>query len=121
VHSATASYKSTRGYFDVLGGRFIGHGPVEAIKVRPAAPTSRIFAEVPAFTVHDELYLHELWPDIEVHFTARHGDNDVPVVWTRTVAAGRVCYSCPGHRSASLKDESVRSILRLGLQWLCRV
>jgi hypothetical protein len=31
IHAATASFKETLPYFEILGGRFIGHGPVEGI------------------------------------------------------------------------------------------
>src|SRR5262245_22912973 len=36
LHSATASYKGTDRYFEILGGRFTGHGRVEALEVRAA-------------------------------------------------------------------------------------
>lgn len=121
VHSATASYKPTPGYFEVLGGRFTGHGPVQSFDVRPARADDPIFAGIPAFTVHDELYLHELQPDIDVHFQADHEGKAEPMVWTRTVGEGRVCYACPGHRSASMKNEAVREILRRGMRWVCRL
>jgi len=118
VHSATASYKPSLGYFEVLGGRFVGHGPVETIDIRPARAHDPIFEGIPAFTVRDELYLHELQPDIDVHFEADHQGKTVPVVWTRTVGKGRVCYTCPGHRAASMQHESVREVLRRGLKWV---
>lgn len=120
VHSATASYKPTPGYFEVLGGRFIGHGPVEPFEIRPARDADPIFGGIAAFVVKDELYLHELQPDIEVHFHADHQGKAEPIVWTRSVGSGRVCYVCPGHRSASMKHDSVREILRRGLLWVCR-
>jgi type 1 glutamine amidotransferase len=120
VHSATASYKPTRGYFEVLGGRFTGHGPVEEFEIRPARDDDPIFSGIPAFIVRDELYLHELWPDIDAHFYADHQGKPVPMVWTRTLESGRVCYVCPGHRSASMQHPAVREILRRGLQWTCR-
>jgi type 1 glutamine amidotransferase len=118
VHSATASYKPTRGYFEVLGGRFTGHGPVQSIEVRPVRGASPIFEGIPAFTVHDELYVHELQPDLDVHFVAEHQGKAEPMVWTRAYGSGRVCYACPGHRAASMQHESVREILRRGLTWV---
>lgn len=120
VHSATASYKKTPAYFEVLGGRFTGHGRIEPIDIRPAAADDSIFAGIPRFTVKDELYLHELQPDIRVHFETTHKGRTEPMVWTRTVGSGRVCYSCPGHRSASLRVPEVAEILRRGLAWVCR-
>jgi hypothetical protein len=38
IHSASASFKQEARYFQILGGRFVGHGPVEAFQLQPAAP-----------------------------------------------------------------------------------
>ncbi len=120
VHSATASYKKTPAYFEVLGGRFIGHGPIEPIAIRPSQPDDPIFAGIPPFSVKDELYLHELQPDIRVHFETTHKGRSAPMVWTREPGAGRVCYTCPGHRSASMRVPEVVEIVRRGLAWVSR-
>lgn len=118
VHSATASYKPTPGYFEILGGRFIGHGPIQPIDIRPTRDDDPIFGGIPAFTVRDELYLHELQADIVPHFDAEHDGKRVPMVWTRTAGRGRVCYVCPGHRSASMQHDAVRRILCRGMEWV---
>ena len=117
VHSATASFKQTPHYFEILGGRFIGHGQVENFTVKPAEnPT--IFGAIPGFDVVDELYLHECQPDIEVHFTTEYEGEEVPVVWTHTYGKGRICYACPGHRTGSMKNETYQKILQRGLDWV---
>ena len=120
IHSATASFKEALRYFEILGGRFTGHGPVAAFDVRPASPTDEIFGGIPPFRVRDELYLHELVSDIDVHFLAEHEGEPVPVVWTHRHGKGRVCYACPGHRTESLQVPAMREILRRGLTWVCR-
>jgi type 1 glutamine amidotransferase len=118
VHSATASYKRTPAYFQILGGRFVGHGPVQPIEVRPVAAGDEVFAGIPPFIIKDELYLHELQPDIRVHFDALHESKREPMVWTREQGRGRVCYLCPGHRSASMEHGAVQEIVRRGLRWV---
>lgn len=120
VHSATASYKRTPAYFTVLGGRFVGHGPVEPIAVRPSHADDDLFGGIDGFTVKDELYLHELQPDIRCRFETTYRGEPAPLVWTREPGAGRVCYVCPGHRSASMAHPSVQEILRRGLRWVGR-
>lgn len=97
VHSATASFKETPRYTEILGGRFTGHPPVGPLEIRAAggatnratagvsarrdradphadyvtAGVDEIFGQVAPFTVTDEAYRHELADDIRVHFTAR--------------------------------------------------
>jgi type 1 glutamine amidotransferase len=117
VHSATASFKVEPGYHRILGGRFVGHGPVEAFEVTPV-DGSDLFAGLSAFTVKDELYDHELEAEIEPHFTARLGEREIPVVWTRRYGRGRVCYACPGHRAATLRDETYQKVLQRALAWV---
>lgn len=118
IHSATASYKPVRGYFDVLGGRFVGHGPVRSIEVQPSQPEDPIFAGIGPFSITDELYLHELASDIRPHFFSLHEGRPVPLVWTREVGSGRICYVGPGHRSASMQHAAVQEILRRGVSWV---
>jgi type 1 glutamine amidotransferase len=120
VHSATASYKPAQGYFDVLGGRFVGHGPVQRMEIQPSRPDDDVFGGIEAFAIHDELYLHELASDIQPRFHTVSEGQPVPIVWTREVGHGRVCYVGPGHRSASMSHPAVQEILRRGLGWICR-
>lgn len=119
VHSATAAFQEQLHYFEILGGRFIGHGPIEAFEVKPVSE-SEIFIDIPAFTVKGELYIHELQPGILAHFTATHEGQEVPIVWTYYYDQGRVCYAAPGHRTETLHDETFQKVLQRGLAWVCR-
>jgi len=117
LHSATASFKDSKRYSEILGGRFIGHGPVENFEV-----TGRkydIFNGIAPFTIRDELYIHDLQPGVDVHFTTRQEGREAPVVWTHSYGAGRVCYAVPGHTTNSLKHPAMQEILRRGLKWTC--
>jgi type 1 glutamine amidotransferase len=118
IHAATASFKETLPYFDILGGRFIGHGAVEKFKVNKLK--SEVFGEIGDFEVRDELYIHEVNPNIEVHFTAKHKGKDVPVVWTYRYDKGKVCYAVPGHTTESMKNPAYQDVLRRGLEWVCK-
>jgi len=118
IHSATAAFKKQLHYFEILGGRFIGHGPIEPFEVKPVSE-SEIFAGIPAFIVKDELYIHELQPGITPHFTATHDGQEIPIVWTYHYRQGRVCYAVPGHRTETMRDETYQKILKRGLTWVC--
>lgn len=122
VHSATASFKQSPAYFDILGGRFVGHPPVSALRVQPTQPIDDVFGAVAPFEVRDEAYHHELAADLRVHFTARIGGDGaeaVPFVWTRRHGSGRVCYVGAGHCAGSLTHPSIQGILQTGLRWVC--
>jgi len=119
LHSASASFKEQPGYFDILGGRFVDHGPVEPFLVRPTPVAEGIFGEVDAFSVRDELYRHEFEPENAIHFYTMVDGEREPVVWTRRFGAGRVCYCSLGHTGGSMRHPAVRRIVRQGLVWAC--
>lgn len=116
VHSATASFKTSAAYFELLGGRFIGHGKVQRLTFRPCRED--LFRGIPEFVVRDELYRHEFKPGVVVHWVASDGREEVPAVWTYSYAAGRVCYLLPGHLGGSLRHPAVQEIVRAGLAWI---
>lgn len=116
IHAATASFKQTLPYFKILGGRFVGHGAVERFQVERLE--GGIF-DIGDFEVRDELYIHDLEPDIEVHFTAKHEGKDVPVVWTKQYGKGKVCYAVPGHTTGTMGNKTYQEVLKRGLEWIC--
>lgn len=116
IHAATASFKETMPYFDILGGRFIGHGAVENFEVKRVR--DEVFGGIENFVVKDELYIHELQPGIEVHFTAKHEGTDIPVVWTYQYGKGKICYAVPGHTTGSMRNETYQQVLKRGLMWV---
>ena len=118
VHTATASFKQQMHYFEILGGRFTGHGPIERFEV--SRVNDEIFGGIEDFVVKDELYIHELQSGIETHFTAKYEGEDVPVVWTYQYGQGRVCYAVPGHTTSTMRNESYQKVLQRALKWVCR-
>ena len=116
LHAATASFKNALPYFEILGGRFIGHGPVENIEIRKI--WDEVFQGIGDFSVKDELYIHGLHPEIEVHFTAKLEGKDVPVVWTYRYGRGKVCYAVPGHTTSSMKNKTYQQLLGRALVWV---
>ena len=117
LHSATASFKDSIRFTNILGGKFTGHGPVKTFNMIPAPP-STIFGGISEFQVIDELYLHDLQPDIDVHFSSLHNGQKIPTVWTRLHGEGRVCYACPGHRSASMRVTGYQHLMSRALTWI---
>jgi len=117
VHSVTASFKGEKRYFQIIGGRFTGHGPVESFKIESAK--REIFGDIDDFYVRDELYLHDTQMGIDIHFTTKHEGKDVPAVWTYQYGEGRVCYAVPGHLTESMRNKEYQKVLQRGLSWVC--
>jgi type 1 glutamine amidotransferase len=119
VHSASASFTEEEAYLQLLGGRFVEHGPVEPFDVRPTGLPDDPFGDIPPFSVEDELYRHEYDPGNRIHLYTPLGDEQEPVVWTRSHGAGRVCYSALGHTVSSMRHPQAQQILQRGLVWAC--
>lgn len=117
LHSATASFKSRAAYFDILGGRFTGHGRVTRFTARPAA--ADVFGCSDTFTLRDELYHHELIGEPEILYTASDGAGDHPAAWRHSYGRGRVFYLVTGHRAGAFRNPVVRRLLTRGTVWAC--
>lgn len=121
VHSASASFKHEKRFTQLLGGQFVGHGPVQRFTVQPSVEQDPVFGRLEAFQVRDELYRHEWDPGNRIHFFTTVADSEMPepVVWTRSFGMGRVCYCSLGHRAAVLRHPAVSTVLGRGLIWVC--
>jgi type 1 glutamine amidotransferase len=116
IHCASASFKDQPRYFEILGGRFRGHGPVENFRVDPTKRDD-IFAGIPGFYVRDECFRHDYDPSIQIHFSTTIDGEVEPVVWTRMHGEGRVCYCSLGHTVHAMYHPQVLEILKRGLLW----
>jgi type 1 glutamine amidotransferase len=120
IHSASASFREEPRYYDILGGQFVHHSPVEEFIVQPAEPPDEVFGVMAPFSVRDELYRHEYDPTNRVHFYATVGEEREPVVWTRHWGQGRVCYCALGHTLSAMRHPHVHQILQHGLAWAAK-
>lgn len=122
LHSASASFKqppeTAARYADVLGGRFLTHGKVEPVFVRPTREHT-LFEDIPDFYLIDELYRHTYNPANTIHFWVDVAGEHEPVAWSRAHGLGRVFYLSSGHRTAVFDDPNLREIIRRGLAWVC--
>ena len=116
IHSSTASFKESKGWFNLMGGRFVSHEMV--IPFTSSSSGSKIFSPE-SFTVKDELYIHETRPGISVCYSTQKEGKAVPVVWTQNYGKGRVCYIEPGHVAASFEVPEVVKVIKEGLTWVC--
>lgn len=121
IHSVSASYKGCNQFYEILGGRFREHGPIEEFHVYPEISSDKLFGARGPFVVKDELYLHELNSRVTTHFfTVVEGQTE-PVVWTKQHGKGRVCYVSLGHTIQSIKHPAVKQIIQSGLLWAAGV
>lgn len=118
IHGASASFKETHRYFDILGGRFVNHGRIEPYTIKRTQGADPAFSVTEPFSVTDELYIHRYGNDVGVQYATETAHGPEPVVWTRAHGKGRVCYLSLGHVGAVFKNEAVRTIISDALSFI---
>jgi uncharacterized protein len=101
---------------DLIGSRFITHGPYHHFSVSVTKPNDPLLAGIEPFETDDELYVMKLADDIDVLLNSHWGGTGVlnitvedavrPLMYRRRVGQGGVLYLALGHNnraSASLR------------------
>lgn len=114
IHAATDTYPNFKGYIEMIGGQFAGHGDqatVEIINQDPAHPACKPITARP-WVVHDEIYLLKNFDRKKVHGLLtldKHPNNktpgDYPIAYCKTYGQGRVIYTSLGHRGDVWDDD----------------
>ena len=117
IHNATDTFENKQEALRLIGGHFITHPPQLDIPVEIVDPDHPVTQGVRPFTVFDELYVLESWPE-DYHLLARTPTADgQPIAWVREEGKGRVFYLSPGHNAAIFDDPDYAKFLRRGAQW----
>ncbi|MFX0027424.1 MAG: ThuA domain-containing protein [Candidatus Hermodarchaeota archaeon] len=126
LHGASASFKSNSKYFEMLGGRFIGHKRVKSFKVTNIDKEHPITSGFEDFTVKDEPYRHEFSMSKDLRILAEADYQDIdnpnlePIMWTKPYGEGRVFYCSLGHRTNSLKSPIFQEIIQRAVKWVIK-
>ncbi|NCN05519.1 MAG: ThuA domain-containing protein [Spirochaetales bacterium] len=121
VHSPTASCKKNPDFTALLGGTFLGHGPIGTFRVSrvSGAPGASLPNHpLEPFDLTDELYTHRLEPGIQVEYTGSSDQGTHALAWVHRVGDGRVYYFSPGHLVPTFRSRRVRILLRRALSSL---
>lgn len=120
LHGAACSFTRSNAYSKMLGGRFVSHPPMAAVRVRPCRehPVTRAVA---SFEIVDELYELELTGPIELllegTLISKGSVPQVPLGWVRSHGVGTVVYLALGHGRDQLSHPSLRQLVKNTLCW----
>jgi len=114
-----------RPFYDLLGNRYLSHGPGHhegEFEVNVVAD-HEITTGVADFELFDEYYEFELSDhNVDILATRLRADGEViPVLYSRVVGAGRVCYLALGHDLRAWGQPPFRSIVRQAIGWAGRI
>jgi hypothetical protein len=111
-----------RPMYSLLGNRYLSHGPDHhegtfEVNLAGDHPITRGIGD---FTLFDEYYEFEFASDDHVVLASRHRVSDqvkIPVLYTRSVGEGRVCYLALGHDMRAWGQPAFRALVRQALMW----
>jgi len=124
LHGATASFKAHPKYYEMLGGRFIGHKKKVNIDIKILDSNHPITRDLQDFTFFDEPYRHDFSTkgDMKVLAEANYHDendpNPEPIIWVKTYGKGKVSFCALGHQVKSLTQDIFRTIIKRSVEWV---
>ncbi len=93
-------------------------GPVDVVPTGVGA-VHPLTAGMAGFTTVDEVYgFLDVAPDLQPLLVSAHGGSEHPVLWARSVGAGRVVTDLLGHDVAAMAHPSHCEVLRRAAHWL---
>ena len=119
LHNSMGLYPPVGTYLDLVGGRYIGHGPLERFQVEVVDPDHPVTRGIGAFFVADEQHTPP-YDEGRVHLLLRNRSDDGNVSaagWVREPGRGRLCHLANGHTREALLHPMFQRLLRNAVRW----
>ncbi len=122
LHNSMGLYPPSGGYLELVGGRYIGHGPLERFRVEVVDPDHPITRGVSNFSIADEQHTPPYDKD-KVHLLLENRSDDGTVAaagWVYEPGKGRLCHLANGHTREALQHPMYQRLLRNAVAWCLR-
>ena len=122
LHNSMGLYPPDGPYLNLVGGRYIGHGPLERFRVEVVDPDHAVSRGVSDFSVADEQHTPPYDAD-KVHLLLRNRSDDGKVAaagWAYEPGKGRLCHLANGHTRESLLHPMYQRLMRNAVNWCLR-
>ncbi|MBN1344480.1 MAG: DUF1080 domain-containing protein [Phycisphaerae bacterium] len=119
IHSASDSFKNSDKYWELIGGRFSGHGHGK-FGVEIVDEWHPITVGVKAFEIEDEDYQHAYHPNAGIHVLAKKVGDDRNMAWVKRIGKGRLVHLANGHGESAFKAPEFQRLLINAMYWAAR-
>ena len=121
IHSATDSFKDSDRYWEMVGGRFAGHGGGE-FAVHIYDKDHPITRGLEDFEIQDETYRHDYHRNAQMRSLIRmsRGDERQSMGWVSRYGKGRLFYTGLGHGRAAWLNPTFQRLVVRGMYWAAR-
>jgi type 1 glutamine amidotransferase len=123
LHNAMGLYPPRGPYLDLVGGHYVGHGPLERFRVEVVDPDHPVTRGVGAFFTADEQHTPP-YDEGRVHLLLRNRSDEGKTAaagWVREPGRGRLCHLANGHTRESLLHPMYQRLLRNAVRWCLRL
>ena len=120
LHNSIGLYPDDGAYLKLVGGRYIGHGPLERFRVEVVDREHPITRGVENFSVADEQHTPPYDAE-KVHLLLQNRSDDGKVAaagWAYEPGRGRLCHLANGHTSEALLHPMYQRLLGNAMIWL---
>jgi type 1 glutamine amidotransferase len=117
IHNATDTFKNQPDAIKMMGGIFKTQPEQLDVAVEITDTAHPITQGVKPFTIHDELYVMDHWPESYHLLAQTHSYDTQPIAWVRHEGQGRVFYLSLGHNTEVYEHDDYGKLLRRGVQW----
>ncbi len=124
LHNSMGLYPPDGPYLDLVGGRYIGHGPLERFRVEVVDPDHPVTRGVQPFFVADEQHTPPLRRGARAPAVAepiRRRQDVAAAGWVREPGRGRLCHLANGHTREALLHPMYQRLLRNAVRWCLRL
>jgi len=122
LHNAMGLYPADGPYLKIVGGRYVGHGPLERFRVEIVDPDHPVTRGIQPFSVADEQHTPEC-DSAKVHLLLRSRSDNNKVAaagWAYEPGKGRLCHLANGHTREALLHPMYQALLRNAVNWCLR-
>lgn len=109
-------------YLNLVGGRYVGHGPLERFRVEVVDTEHPITRGISSFVVADEQHT-PVYDANRVHLLLRNRADDGTTGaagWVREFGKGRLCHLANGHTREALLHPMYQRLMRNAVLWCLR-
>lgn len=122
LHNSMGLYPKDGAYLDLVGGHYIGHGPLERFRVEVVDHDHPITQGVEDFSIADEQHTPPYDKDKVNLLLQSRADGAEPAAagWYYEPGSGRLCHLAPGHTREALFHPMYQRLLRNAVNWCLR-
>jgi type 1 glutamine amidotransferase/glyoxylase-like metal-dependent hydrolase (beta-lactamase superfamily II) len=122
LHNSMGLYPEDGPYLKLVGGRYIGHGPLERFRVEVVDWKHPVTRDVEGFSVADEQHTPPC-DETKVHVLLRNRSDDGQTAaagWVYEPGRGRLCHLANGHTREALLHPMYQQLMRNAVVWCLR-